>query len=75
MALDVQITPRQGEISVGESKFFLCEGKLTSWNTDVSTLTKRLLAILNISSKYNANAIFPSSACLMREAEMADHSQ
>ncbi|XP_062328350.1 neural cell adhesion molecule 1b isoform X3 [Osmerus eperlanus] len=25
VALDVQITPRQGEISVGESKFFLCE--------------------------------------------------
>uniref|UniRef100_A0A3Q1D4U0 Neural cell adhesion molecule 1a n=1 Tax=Amphiprion ocellaris TaxID=80972 RepID=A0A3Q1D4U0_AMPOC len=26
-AIQVQITPTQGEISIGESKFFLCEGK------------------------------------------------
>lgn len=26
-AIQVQITPTQGEISVGDSKFFLCEGK------------------------------------------------
>lgn len=25
--IQVQITPARGEISVGESKFFLCEGK------------------------------------------------
>lgn len=27
-AIQVEITPPQGEISVGESKFFLCEGNL-----------------------------------------------
>lgn len=26
-AIQVEITPTQGEISVGDSKFFLCEGK------------------------------------------------
>ncbi|KAK0144702.1 Neural cell adhesion molecule 1 [Merluccius polli] len=28
-SIQVQITPSQGEISVGESKFFLCEAKYT----------------------------------------------
>lgn len=27
-AIQVQITPTQGEISVGDSKFFLCEGNV-----------------------------------------------
>lgn len=26
-AIQVEITPPQGEISVGDSKFFICEGK------------------------------------------------
>jgi hypothetical protein len=30
VSLEVQITPSQGEISVGESKFFLCDGKAIS---------------------------------------------
>lgn len=28
VSLEVQITPTHGEISLGESKFFMCEGKL-----------------------------------------------
>lgn len=33
VSLEVQITPSQGEISLGESKFFMCEGKFM--NPDV----------------------------------------
>lgn len=29
VSLEVQITPSHGEISLGESKFFMCEGKFT----------------------------------------------
>lgn len=31
VSLQVDITPAQGEISVGESRFFLCEGKFSYW--------------------------------------------
>lgn len=36
-AIQVQITPAQGEISVGESKFFLCEGKSYFKHTSCNT--------------------------------------
>lgn len=32
VSLEVQITPSQGEISLGESKFFMCEGKFMNPN-------------------------------------------
>ncbi len=40
-SLEVEITPSQGEISLGESKFFMCEGKFTKlswlWTTPIYT--------------------------------------
>lgn len=42
-AIQVEITPTQGEISVGDSKFFLCEGKNdlenALWNTTWCNVT------------------------------------
>lgn len=39
-AIQVQITPTQGEISVGDSKFFLCEGNVpySTWQNSISSI-------------------------------------
>lgn len=41
----MEITPSQGEISVGESKFFLCEGKNDRENVNVSLNIMNLLLV------------------------------
>lgn len=74
VSLQVDIVPSQGEISVGESKFFLCQGKCPGW---VLSRPKACLQslLLRVQAESTKPRILVTALLLVSSVTIPDHSQ